>query len=40
MLGGQFNSDVEMRFDPEGVTFSLEVPLVETARGAGRAAAE
>lgn len=40
MLGGQFNSDVEMRFDPEGVTFSLEVPLVETARGGGRAAAE
>lgn len=39
MLGGQFNSDVEMRFDPEGVAFSLCVPLVETARGAGRAAA-
>jgi len=39
MLGGQFNSDVEMRFDPEGVAFTLAVPLVESAPGAGRAAA-
>ncbi|WP_188911973.1 PAS domain S-box protein [Salinarimonas ramus] len=47
MLGGQLSSDVEMRFDPEGLTFRLAVPLVERARdgggnggGDGRAAAE
>ncbi|MGJ3263350.1 MAG: PAS domain S-box protein [Salinarimonas sp.] len=31
MLGGQLRSDVEMRFDPEGLSFTLGVPLVERA---------
>ncbi|WP_372423881.1 PAS domain-containing protein [Salinarimonas chemoclinalis] len=34
MLGGQFSSDVDMRFDPEGLTFTLDVPLVERAAAA------
>ncbi|WP_029031841.1 PAS domain-containing protein [Salinarimonas rosea] len=34
MLGGQFSSDVDMRFDREGLTFTLGVPLVERAAAA------
>ncbi len=38
MLAGQFNGDVQMEFDPEGLRFSLLVPLVEQAETPRRAA--
>lgn len=39
MLGGQFNSDVDMRFDPEGLVFTLSVPLIDRVAPGERAAA-
>jgi PAS domain S-box-containing protein len=38
MLGGQFSGDVQMAFEPDGLRFSVTVPLVERAEAPGQAA--
>jgi PAS domain S-box-containing protein len=38
MLGGQFNGEVEMSFEPDGLLFSVAIPLVESAEPSVQAA--
>ncbi|HSP25781.1 MAG TPA: PAS domain S-box protein [Saliniramus sp.] len=38
MLGGQFNGEVEMTFEPDGLHFSVTIPLVEPAAAPVQAA--
>jgi len=38
MLGGQFNGDVEMSFEPDGLHFSVTIPLLEPAEAPVQAA--
>lgn len=38
MLGGQFSGDVQMSFEPDGLRFSVTVPLVERAEAPVQAA--